>query len=63
MPKALATVAGQTLKNTLDHLKGKGAGKDAVRLLESCGLPQTNYSNMENPFVKHKDVAGNTGEG
>jgi hypothetical protein len=63
IPKALATLAGQARKKILDHLKRKGACQDAVRLPESHGPPQTTLFDKENPFVKHKAVAGNTGQG
>lgn len=39
MPKALATLAGQALKQVLDHRKEKGECQQAIRLPESRAPP------------------------
>lgn len=45
-----------------DHLKEKHACQDAARLPESRGRHKRPYLTEENPFVKHKDVAGTSRE-
>ena len=41
MPKALAALAVQALRKILNHLKVKGEYRDAFRLPESRGPPQS----------------------
>jgi len=50
------------IRKILDHLKDKSEYQDAGRY-QRHRPEQTLYLDMENPFVNHKDVAGDTRQG
>ena len=62
--KVIACIEGPVvIQRILNHLKGKGECQVRFGCPRAAARRKRAYLGKENPFVNHKDVAGDTGQG